>query len=156
MVVENVIFSSPLGGCLTWRPFATLPCCLTPPEYVTVILLVIAILFFFFSLVGVNAKKHLSLSSSLQTARMVVFFFYYTRCNTPKHVRSSPGPSPLTVPGQHANTGLFEMSQRWRAVVNIVFDLTGPRFEHQTSRSKDELVAAWPTKLMSGWLILSK
>ena len=87
-------------------------------------------------------KKHLSLSSSLQTARMVVFFFYYTRCNTPKHVRSSPGPSPLTVPGQHANTGLFEMSQRWRAVVNIVFNLTGPRFEHQTSRSKDELVAA--------------
>ena len=47
----------------------------------------------------------------------------------------------VTVPGQHANTALFEMSQRWRAVVNIVFDLTGPRFEHQTSRSKDELVA---------------
>ena len=37
-----------------------------------------------------------------------------------------------------------------------LFDLNGPRFEPQTSRSKDELVAAWPTKLMSGWLILSK
>ena len=32
------------------------------------------------------------------------------------------------------NTALFEeMSQRWRAVGNTVFDLTGPRFEPQTS-----------------------
>ena len=113
MVVENVIFSSPLGGCLTWRPFATLPCCLTPPEYVTVILLVIAILFFFFSLVGVNAKKT-SLSSSLQTARMVVFFFYYTRCNTPKHVRSSRGPSP-----RHCARATRLHSSFWRNVAAV-------------------------------------
>ena len=33
-----------------------------------------------------------------------------------------------------------EMSQRWRAVGNTVSDLTGPRFEPQTSRSRDERV----------------
>ena len=37
------------------------------------------------------------------------------------------------------------MSQRWRAVGNTVFDLTGPRFEPQTSRSRDERVTARPT-----------
>ena len=31
-----------------------------------------------------------------------------------------------------------EMSPRWRAVGNAVFDLTGPRFESQTSRYRDE------------------
>ena len=46
------------------------------------------------------------------------------------------------------NTASFEeMSQRWRAVGNNVSDLTGPRFEPQTSRSKDERVSARPT----GW-----
>ena len=38
-----------------------------------------------------------------------------------------------------------EMSQRWRVVGNTVSDLTGPRFESQTSRSRDERVTAWPT-----------
>ena len=32
------------------------------------------------------------------------------------------------------------MSLRWRAVGNTVSDLTGPRFEAQTSRSRDERV----------------
>ena len=32
------------------------------------------------------------------------------------------------------------MLQRWRAVDNTVSDLTGPRFEPQTSRSRDERV----------------
>ena len=41
------------------------------------------------------------------------------------------------------NTASFEeMSQRWRDVGNTVFDLTGPRFEPQTSRSRDERVTA--------------
>ena len=41
------------------------------------------------------------------------------------------------------NTAPFkEMLQRWRAVGNTVSDLTGPRFEPQTSRSGDELVTA--------------
>ena len=44
------------------------------------------------------------------------------------------------------NTAPFEeMSQRWRAVGNTVSDLTGPRFEPQTSRSRDKRVTARPT-----------
>ena len=40
------------------------------------------------------------------------------------------------------NTASFEkMLQRWRTVDNTVSDLTGPRFEPQTSRSRDERVA---------------
>ena len=31
-----------------------------------------------------------------------------------------------------------EMLQRWRAVGDTAFDLTGPRFEPQTSRFRDE------------------
>ena len=38
------------------------------------------------------------------------------------------------------NTTPFEMSRRWRAVGNTVSDLTGPRFEPQTSCSRDERV----------------
>ena len=38
-----------------------------------------------------------------------------------------------------------EMLQRWRAVGNIVPDLTGPRLELQTSRSKDKRGTAQPT-----------
>ena len=37
------------------------------------------------------------------------------------------------------------MSHRWRAVVNTVSGLTGPRFEPQTSLSREELVTAQPT-----------
>ena len=37
-----------------------------------------------------------------------------------------------------------KMLQRWRAAGNTVSDLTGPRFEPQTSRSTDECITAWP------------
>ena len=41
------------------------------------------------------------------------------------------------------NTALFEeMWQRWRAGGSSVTDLTGPRFEPHTSRSRDERVTA--------------
>ena len=40
---------------------------------------------------------------------------------------------------------LEEMSQRWRAFGNTVSDLTGPRFETQTSCFRDERVSARPT-----------
>ena len=44
------------------------------------------------------------------------------------------------------NTAPFEeMSQRWQAVGNTVSDLTGPKFESQTSRSRDERVTVWST-----------
>ena len=36
------------------------------------------------------------------------------------------------------------MYQRWRAVDNTVSDLIGPRFEPQTSRSRDKCVTARP------------
>ena len=43
------------------------------------------------------------------------------------------------------NTAPFkEISQRWSAVGNIVFDLTDPRFEPQTSCSRDKSVTARP------------
>ena len=54
---------------------------------------------------------------------------------------------PISASLRPGNTAPFEeMSQRWRAVGNTVSDLTGPRFEPQTSRSRDERVTAWPTK----------
>ena len=44
------------------------------------------------------------------------------------------------------NTASFkEISQRWQAVGSTVSDLTGPGFEPQTSRSRDERVATRPT-----------
>ena len=44
------------------------------------------------------------------------------------------------------NTASFEeMSQQWRPVGNSVSDLTGPRFEPQTSRSKNERITVRPT-----------
>ena len=46
---------------------------------------------------------------------------------------------PISASLRPGNTAPFqEMSQRWRAVGNTVSDLTGPRFEPQTSRSRDE------------------
>ena len=38
-----------------------------------------------------------------------------------------------------------EILQQWRAVGNTVFDLTGPKFETQISRSRNERVTARPT-----------
>ena len=68
--------------------------------------------------------------------------FHYTRCNTPKRVTSWRGPSPRHCPRA---TQLLSLSQRWRAVGNAVSDLTGPRFEPLTSRSRDERVTARPS-----------
>ena len=47
--------------------------------------------------------------------------------------------------GADSTTCFEEMSQRWRTVGDTVFDLTGPRFEPYTSRSRDERVTARPT-----------
>ena len=53
---------------------------------------------------------------------------------------------PISASLRPGNTAPFEeMSQRWRAVGNTASDLTGPRFEPQTSRSRDERVTARPT-----------
>ena len=50
--------------------------------------------------------------------------------------------SALLRPGN--TTSFKEISQRWRAIGNTVSNLTGPRFEFLTSRSRDERVAARP------------
>ena len=53
---------------------------------------------------------------------------------------------PISASLRPGNTAPFEeMLQRWRAVGNTVSDLTGLRFEPQTSRSRDERVTARPT-----------
>ena len=53
---------------------------------------------------------------------------------------------PISASLRPGNAAPFEeMSQRWRAVGNTVSDLTGLRFEPQTSRSRDERVTARPT-----------
>ena len=53
---------------------------------------------------------------------------------------------PISTPLHSGNTALLEeMSQRWRAVGNIVTDLTDPKIEPQISRSRDEQLTARPT-----------
>ena len=52
------------------------------------------------------------------------------------------GPSRSTSLGPRNTAPFKEMLQRWRAVGNTVSDLTGPKFEPQTSRSRDERVTA--------------
>ena len=52
---------------------------------------------------------------------------------------------PISASLRPGNTAPFqEMSRLWRAVGNTVSDLTGPRFEPQTSHSRDERVTARP------------
>ena len=52
---------------------------------------------------------------------------------------------PISASLRPGNIASFEeTSQRWRVVGNTVSDLTGPRFEPQTSRSIDECVTARP------------
>ena len=65
------------------------------------------------------------------------------RCNTPRRVTSLAGPiSASLCPGNAAP--FKEMLQQWRAVGKTLFNLTGPRFEPQTTRSRDERVTARP------------
>ena len=53
---------------------------------------------------------------------------------------------PISASLRPGNTAPFEeTSQRWRAVDKTVSDLTGPRFEPRTSRSRDKRVTARPT-----------
>ena len=53
---------------------------------------------------------------------------------------------PISAALHLGNTALSEeMLQRWRAVGNSLSDLTGPRFEPQTSHSIDKRVTAQPT-----------
>ena len=46
------------------------------------------------------------------------------------------------------------MLQWWRAVGNTVSDLTGQRYEPQTSRSRDDRAAARPTEIRNPYSLL--
>ena len=53
---------------------------------------------------------------------------------------------PISASLRLANAVCFkQISQRWQAVGNTMSGLTGPRFEPQTSRSKDERIIAQQT-----------
>ena len=68
---------------------------------------------------------------------------HYFRCITPKRVMSLRSLSPHhCVCVQHS---FKVMLQRFRVVGNTVPDLTGPGFELQTPRFRDERVTAGPT-----------
>ena len=70
--------------------------------------------------------------------------FQYTRCITSKLVTSLRAHLRVIAPA--GNTAPFEMLQRWQAVGNTVSDLTDPRFESQTSRSRDKRATARPAQ----------
>ena len=54
-----------------------------------------------------------------------------------------PGIAPV------GKTAFFEeMSQQWQAIGKTVTNLTGPRFEPQTSCSRDKRVTARPTGIV--------
>ena len=55
--------------------------------------------------------------------------------NTPKRVMSGGASFRGLSPGQHSSA---EISRRWRAVGDTVFDLTGPEIEPQTSSTDSD------------------
>ena len=69
--------------------------------------------------------------------------FHYTRCNTPKRVTSRRAHLCVIAPGQHSSFGrnTATVASSWQHC----FDLTGPRFNYQTYRSRDDRVPARPT-----------
>ena len=83
-----------------------------------------------------KAPKPETILDQLYTKHQI---FHYTRCITPKRLTSWRGSS-----SRHCASPLVETLLRWRAVGNTVSDLTGPRFEPQTSRSRNKRVTARP------------
>ena len=83
--------------------------------------------------------------------------FRYTCRIMPKRVKSSKGPSSRQCAGATQILSK-KMLLRWRAVGNTASDLTGPRFEPQTSRFQDERVTAGSSdcfrKLVKNFLLL--
>ena len=55
----------------------------------------------------------------------------------PKRVTGGGGHLSGLAPGQHSSE---EISQRWRAVGNTVYDLTGPGMEPQTSSADSDVL----------------
>ena len=69
-------------------------------------------------------------------SNLSLYSLYYTKaCN--KLI------GPISASLHHGNIALFKrMSHRWQAVGNTVSNLSNPRFEPQTSRSRDERATA--------------
>ena len=93
--------------------------------------------------VGVSNFISCSPSKQINSGSISNEIFHYTRCITLKHVTSLRGPSSCHC--TCSNTASFEeMLQRWQAIGNTVSDLTIPRFEPQTSCSRDKHITAQP------------
>ena len=87
-----------------------------------------------------NARLQKLVTGSVlnQIRSFIILVYYAEACNELAE--------PISASLRPGNTAPFkEISQRWQAVGNTVSDLTGPRFEPQTSRSRDERVTARPT-----------
>ena len=70
------------------------------------------------------------------------YVLYYAEvCN------ESAGPISTSLCPSNTAAPFEEMSPQWRAVDNSASNLTSPRFEPQTSRSRDERVTTRPTAL---------
>ena len=75
-----------------------------------------------------------------------------TSCITTKRITTLLNPAPRHCARETQLIRSFEeILQRWKDVGNTVSDLTSLRFEHQTSRSRDERVTARPTKKFLIW-----
>ena len=85
--------------------------------------------------------RHLQLANNALAYFKSNQIFHYTRCKYAEACNELAGPISASL--RQGNTAPFEkMSQWWRAVGNTVSDLTAPRFEPQTFRSRDERITA--------------
>ena len=88
---------------------------------------------------------HTTVKTTNIKANISLYSLYYAKS-------CSEFAEPISASLRPGNTASFEeMLQLWRAVGNTVSNLTGPRFEPQTSHSRDERVTALPSKPTS-WL----
>ena len=72
--------------------------------------------------------------------------FYYTPCITPKHVTSWRNPSTRHWVCRQHSSFLWNIERSdWQAVGNSVSDITGLRFEAQTSRPRYDCITVWLT-----------
>ena len=86
-----------------------------------------------------KAKYFTSILIQETKSNALLYSLYYTdACNE--------FAGPISTSLRPGNTASFEeMSRRWKAVGNTVSNLTSPRIEPHTYRSRDERVIAWPT-----------
>ena len=85
-----------------------------------------------------NGVKKATFLNQIKSNLLLYTLYYAEACNE--------FAGPISASLRPGNTAPFEVVlQRWQAVGNTLSDLTGPRFEPQTSRARDERVTARPT-----------